>query len=224
MIDSLNRTTAAPTATTMAGPRGSTADALGQADFLRLMTAQMQNQDPLNPMDNSQFLGQMAQFSTVQGIDRMNATLNAMAGGGNDARIATAANLLGHSVLVPGNIARADDRGEIHGVVDLPADAESVVVSYADPETGTILHSETMGPQPAGLVGFAWTDMPDDLAASRGPVRVSVTASAGGAALPVEASVYSRVLSAFGGPSSPNVTLQVEDYGALDTLEIVAFR
>lgn len=81
---------------------------LGQKDFLKLMTAQLQNQDPFAPMENGDFIAQMAQFSTVSGIEQMNQGLNGLVDQMRQMRIATASNLLGHSVLVPGNLARAD--------------------------------------------------------------------------------------------------------------------
>ena len=78
-------------------------DSLGQEDFLKLMTTQLQNQDPFAPMENGEFIAQMAQFSTVTGITEMGQTLKSLASQLNEFRVATASDLLGHSVLVPGN-------------------------------------------------------------------------------------------------------------------------
>ena len=94
---------------------------LGQEDFLKLMTTQLQNQDPFAPMDNGDFIAQMAQFSTVTGITEINNNLTNLGSKLEPNRVATAAQFLGHSVLVPGQIVSPDDNGEIHGVVDLPA-------------------------------------------------------------------------------------------------------
>ena len=107
----VSATTAATTGTS-AAPSASAA--IGQQDFLTLMLAQLKNQDPLKPMENGEFLAQLAQFSTVGGIEKVNDTLASLGSGMRDFRIATAANLLGHEVLVPGNIARpgADGRRE----------------------------------------------------------------------------------------------------------------
>ena len=88
-------------------------DTLGQSDFLRLMTTQLQNQDPFAPMDNGDFIAQMAQFSTVTGIDELNNSMKSLVEEFDQARIATASNLLGHSVLVPGNIGNPDEKGEL---------------------------------------------------------------------------------------------------------------
>lgn len=199
--------------------------ALNQKDFLTLLTTQLKNQDPLKPMDNGEFLAQMAQFSTVSGIEKVNDTLTGMAGGSRDARMAMATNLLGHQVLVPGNLARPDPSGAVHGMVDLPSAAENVVVTYADPSSGEILHSESLGPQQAGLVGFSWADLPPALAQANGAVRVSVTSIDAQGAQDIGPSVYARVVSArAGGFGSDDITLQIEDYGALNALEVEAFR
>lgn len=197
---------------------------LGQADFLRLLTAQMQNQDPLKPLDNAEFLSQMAQFSTVAGIDRVNDTLGTMGAGLRDTRLAMAAELLGKSVLVPGPVARAGADGAIRGAVDLKTAADAVVVTYADAVTGAILHSDTLAAQPAGRMTFSWTDLPADLAASRDAVRVSVSAVRDGATTAEAPMVFARVLSAEAAAAGSDVTLQVEDFGALSSLEIEAFR
>lgn len=196
---------------------------LGQDDFLTLMLAQLQAQDPLNPMDNGEFVAQLAQFSTVSGIEKVNSTLGQLGDGMRDFRVATAANLLGHSVLVPGSVARADADGAIHGVVDLPEAASSVVVSFTDARTGAILHTRSMGAQPKGLMGFDWTDMPPELVASRAPVRVSVSVTTETGTRQIGPQVYARVLSAQAG-NGADLTLQVEDYGALNALEIEALR
>lgn len=207
-----------PTATDFTG-------ALGQQDFLTLMLAQLRNQDPLQPMENGEFLAQLAQFSTVSGIEKVNDTLSGMGEGmGGDFRIATAANLLGHEVLVPGNIARPGKDGSVNGVVDLPEAASSVVVAYSDATTGALLHSQTFADQPAGLMGFSWSDLPPGLKDARGPVRISVSATTASGTAQVGASVFARVLSATTGNTAADMTLQIEGYGALNALEVETVR
>lgn len=227
MIETLNRTGLPLIQEKAASSTASaTSGVLGQQDFLTLMTTQMKNQDPLKPMENGEFLAQMAQFSTVAGIDRVNDTLSGLAGGMRDFRMATATNLLGHKVLVPSNIARPDEDGAVHGMVELESDAENVIVTYADATTGEILHSEDLGRQPAGLVGFGWEGVPEEFALARQSLRVGVTViGEDGSALEIGPSVYARVVSAAtAGYGSDDITLQVEDYGALNALEVEAFR
>ena len=103
----------------------------GQEDFLKLMTTQLQNQDPFAPMDNGDFIAQMAQFSTVTGITEINNLIN-LGSKLEPNSVATAAQFLGHSVLIPGQIASPDDNGEIHGVVDLPAYSNDVGLTFTN--------------------------------------------------------------------------------------------
>ena len=138
-------------------------DKLGQSDFLKLMTTQLQNQDPFAPMDNGDFIAQMAQFSTVTGIQEMNTSIGKLVEEFDQARIATASNLLGHSVLVPGNIGRADENGELHGVLDLPDSTILTQLTYRDADTNAELYMEDLGPRSAGLVGFKWSDIPEEI-------------------------------------------------------------
>ena len=74
------------------------------------MTTQLQNQDPFAPMDNGDFIAQMAQFSTVTGITEINSNLTNLGSKLEPNRVATAAQFLGHSVLVPGQVVSPDDR------------------------------------------------------------------------------------------------------------------
>jgi flagellar basal-body rod modification protein FlgD len=207
---------------TTAPPRSNAA--LGQQDFLTLLTTQLRNQDPLKPMENGEFLGQMAQFSTVSGIDRVNETLGSLGAGMRDMRIAMVSNLLGHSVLVPGTVTRPDSDGAIRGAIDLPEAVDAVQITWTDARSGAILHSSALGAQRPGLVGFEWTDVPPELVAGRTPVRVSVSAVRGTDTEPLDPMVYARVLSGRAGAATDDVTLQVEDFGALNALEIQGFR
>lgn len=204
-----------------AGPNRTGNGDLGQQDFLTLMTAQLQNQDPFAPMENGEFLAQMAQFSTVAGLDRVNTTLSEIGSqiGGN--RIATASSLLGQQVLVPGSLARPDAAGGVHGVADLQEAASAVTVIYSDAETGAELHRQDMGAQPAGLMGFDWDGLPAEIVTSRGAVRVAIQVDGD---TPAEPFVYARVVGVQMPESGQDMTLRVEDYGLRSSLEITDIR
>lgn len=197
---------------------------MGQSDFLTLMLAQLQAQDPLNPMDNADFVAQLAQFSTVSGLEKINGSVEALGSGMGDFRVASAANMLGRQVLVPGAVARAGADGAVHGAVDLPEDATSVVVTYSHGVTGELLKSVPYGAQPTGTMTFDWTDVPADLVASRTPIRVSVSATGAEGTKTVGPQVYARVMSATSGGTAQDLTLQVEDYGAMNALEVNSIR
>ena len=198
-------------------------DQLGQEDFLKLMTTQLQNQDPFAPMENGEFIAQMAQFSTVTGITSMDESLKNVAAKLGETRIATAANMLGHSVLVPGKIARADDDGSINGVIDLPSAATNVNVVFKS-QSGEILDTINLGNQSSGLVGFAWHGAPKDMIENDEPIFVEAYANSGKGMEGVSSSIFAEVLSLSAGDGDSGVMLDVRDYGTISANEVIKFR
>ena len=200
-------------------------DTLGQNDFLKLMTTQLQNQDPFAPMDNGDFIAQMAQFSTVTGISEVNESLEKLVNKSDQGRIATAANLLGHSVLVPGNISRPDENGELHGVLDLPQASSMAKIVISDADSGEELNVMDLGAQAAGLVGFSWKDIPEDIQNSNRRIKIDATIDFGEGQKQLNPSVFARVLSAsVGSGNSENVLIDVEDFGEMDVSTAINFR
>lgn len=200
-------------------------DTLGQSDFLRLMTTQLQNQDPFAPMDNGDFIAQMAQFSTVTGIEEMNASLGKLVEEFDQARIATASNLLGNSVLVPGNYARPDKDGELHGVLDLPDSTIMTKLTYRDANTNEELFVDDLGPQGSGLVGFSWSDIPGEILDRNERIKIEAMIDTGNGPEQLSPSIYSKVISAsVGTGETKEVLLNIEDYGELDISSAVNFR
>ena len=200
-------------------------DSLGQNDFLKLMTTQLQNQDPFAPMDNGDFIAQMAQFSTVTGIEGVNASLEKLVNKQDQGRIATAANLLGHSVLVPGNVSRPDEQGELHGVLDLPQASSMAKIIMTDADSGEELNVMDLGAQPAGLVGFSWKDIPEEIQNSNRRIKIDATINFGEGQQQLNPSVFARVLSAsVGSGNSENVLIDVEYFGEMDVSTAINFR
>jgi flagellar basal-body rod modification protein FlgD len=198
-------------------------DQLGQEDFLKLMTTQLQNQDPFAPMENGEFIAQMAQFSTVTGITSMDESLKNVAAKLGETRIATAANMLGHSVLVPGKIARADDDGSINGVIDLPSASTNVNVVFKS-QNGEIIDTINLGNQSSGLVGFAWHGAPKDMIENDEPIFVEAYANSGKGMEGVSSSIFAEVLSSSAGDGDSGVMLDVRDYGTISANEVIKFR
>jgi len=200
-------------------------DTLGQSDFLKLMTTQLQNQDPFAPMDNGDFIAQMAQFSTVTGIQEINNSIGRLVEEFDQARIATASNLLGHSVLVPGDTGLPDENGELHGVLDLPEGTISTELRYLDADSGEELFYDDLGPRPSGLVGFSWQTIPQEFLDSEKRIKIEATIDTGKGPEQLSPSIYSKVISAsVGSGNNKEVLLNVEDYGQLDISQAVNFR
>src|ERR1017187_4426245 len=102
-----------------------------QDRFLKLLVTQMKNQDPLNPMDNAQVTSQMAQLSTVSGIDKVNSTLKALTDSMSAGQALSATGMIGHGALVPGSTVELKSGKAVAGL-DLSQGADSVKVSIQD--------------------------------------------------------------------------------------------
>ena len=204
-------------------PKPASKDNLGQSDFLKLMTTQLQNQDPFAPMENAEFIAQMAQFSTVTGITEMGASLKGIAEQLGEFRIATAANLLGSSVMIPGNYARPDENGEIHGMLDLPSASGATSLTFSN-AAGDLLHTMQLGAQPSGLVGFEWSDVPQSVLDSGEAVRIEAFADMGKGMESLTPSIFAEILAASTGDAVNGVMLDVRDYGEVRAADVKKFR
>lgn len=131
-----------------------TKNQLGQEEFLKLMTTQLQNQDPTKPMDNAQFLSQVAQFSTVSGIQQMQTSFADLAASMQSNQTLQAAQLVGRAVLVPGEQGVLPAEGNLYAAADLPASG-TLQVEVLD-DSGAVIRRLDLGTQPAGLSQFAW--------------------------------------------------------------------
>ena len=173
---------------------------LDQSSFLKLMTTQLKTQDPFAPMDNTQMVAQMAQFSQVAGVAEMNASLTTIKDGLAASRIGDAAGWIGRSALVASDSATPLADGSYAGEVALPAAARSVTLDLVDGD-GALVHSRSFGAQPAGTIGFAWDGKAADgtTVAANGPLTMRVSAiGADGAVAATTAS-----WAAIGGVQSP---------------------
>ena len=130
-------TTTASGASTVTGVTKTTLD---QSDFLTLLTTQLKNQDPFAPMDNTQMVAQMAQFSSVAGISEMNSTLKSLSTKLGATTATDAIGFVGKTVLTPGNTAYGRSSGGLSGEVELDKDATGVVVTIANANGQTLPH------------------------------------------------------------------------------------
>ncbi len=155
---------------------GAAANALGQDQFLDLMVAQLKNQDPTKPMDSSQFLGQMAQFGTVSGIQDLQKSFTQMASALQSNQALMASSLVGRSVMVPGGIGVLPLGGALNGSVNLPMSVADLAINVTD-GSGQLVRRLVLGGQQAGDVRFSWDGL-DDAGTAAAPGRYQVTAEA----------------------------------------------
>ncbi|HTO57906.1 MAG TPA: flagellar hook assembly protein FlgD [Pseudomonadales bacterium] len=144
------------TPTTTASPNGVTGgQTLGKDQFMQLMIAQLKAQDPLNPADNTQFLAQLAQFSTLEGITNLNDSMSTMAASMKSSVASEASALVGRSVLVPTDQTIVEAGSGLSGNVDLTSDVSDLNVQITD-QSGAIVKTIDMGAQKTGTVRFDW--------------------------------------------------------------------
>ncbi|MGB5326605.1 MAG: flagellar hook assembly protein FlgD [Gammaproteobacteria bacterium] len=133
-------------------------DELGQTEFLELMTAQLTYQDPLKPMENGDFLGQMAQFGTVSGISELNNTFSNLSESFQSNQALRASTLVGRRVMVPSSNGYLASGESLQGSVELAQPASKVVITIEN-QAGQIVNRQELGVQQAGLIDFAWNGM-----------------------------------------------------------------
>jgi len=202
-----------------------------QDRFLKLLTVQMQNQDPTNPMDNSQLTTQMAQLSTVTGISTLNSSLNTLMSSLQSSQSLQAASMIGHSVLAPGNTlqlasststdasgASTTTQKAVFGV-QLASDADAVNVTITD-SSGVVVRQLSAGAQSAGVVPVLWDGTNN--AGSKAPdgkYTFTVTASSAGTSVSATPLAFGTVSSVMNG--TDGVKLNVSNVGTIKQTDVV---
>jgi flagellar basal-body rod modification protein FlgD len=201
--------------TTATGASGAAAAALSpvataatagdiQDRFLKLLVTQLKNQDPLNPMDNAQLTSQLAQISTVNGIQQLNTTMQSLSSSLLSSQSMQSAGLIGRVVLTDGNSVAYDGTNPGIGGAQLAQSADSVKVAIKGP-SGNVVRQIDLGAQGSGFVPFQWDGLDDGGATvAAGIYSFAVTASRGGqpiTATPVAAGAVQSVSFGSGGQS-----------------------
>lgn len=168
-------------------------ESLSQSDFIELLVAQMSNQDPSEPMDPSQFMNQLAQFSMVNGVQELNDSFKTLAGKLAADQSIQAANLVGRDVLIPGGYGLLTATDGIAGRIDLPQSSGDVTLRIYN-QQGVEVRELPMGAQDAGPVQFRWDGLADDgSAADPGNYVVIAEAMIDGTMQSFEVSLEKRV-------------------------------
>jgi len=152
---------------------------MGQADFLKLMTEQLKHQDPLKPMENSEFLGQLAQFSTVQGINNLENTVKGMSEALVGDQVLRGAALVGHKALVPFEKIDLNENDEIKGLAIAPG--PGIVNFEIKDSNGNLVKTISVKAEEKGEVAFSW-DGTDTNGKQLTPGNYSITATQANAA------------------------------------------
>ena len=128
---------------------------LGKNEFLNLLVAQLNNQNPLEPQGNGEFIAQLAQFSQVEGIEKLNTSMSSLLSGYQSSQALQASSLVGRKVIVPTDKAVVDTSESFKASLVLPATSSNVYVNVYD-KAGTAVSRINLGEQAAGNVSFIW--------------------------------------------------------------------
>lgn len=178
-----------------------------QSRFLTLLTTQLKNQDPMNPLENAELTSQLAQMSTVDGIERLNKLVQSLVG---TQEVSDSAALLGHGVLVEGKGLGLTDAGAIGGF-ELDSPADSVVLNVYD-ANGLLVNTIEFTGMDAGSHNYVWDGTSaDGTIAAAGMYKVSVSASFNGSPVSVRPLEFGPVTSVIRGANGAD--LQVGSLG-----------
>ena len=209
-------TSAVASGTTSTSTASSANQAASEDRFLKLLVAQLSNQDPMNPMDNAQMTSQMAQISTVSGIEKLNTTVEALNGQFVQMQAVQGAGLVGKDVLLKGDkLSVVDDVPQAS--FDLDSAAGRVVVEVRSP-AGRLVDTLNLGPQSAGRHDVPWPAGKD--LADVASYRFSVKAASGSTDVASTSLMRDRIDAVNTGGSS--LTLQLERSGRVPYASITA--
>lgn len=207
LLNSVNGTSSSATSTASAT----------QDRFMTLLITQMKNQDPLNPMDNAQVTSQMAQLSTVTGIDKLNSTVTSLMSNMQTGQSYQAANMIGHNVLVPGSAVTTTGTGGYFGI-DLPIGADKLSVTIKD-SAGSTIRTLNLGAQEAGSLPLKWDGFADDgSVAKTGNYKFEITATTAGQSVAADSLNYAEVMSV--SNSTSGVKLNLSNLASVSTTDV----
>ncbi|HMN76524.1 MAG TPA: flagellar hook capping FlgD N-terminal domain-containing protein [Burkholderiaceae bacterium] len=192
-------------------------DAASADRFLKLLVAQMQNQDPLSPMDNAQVTSQMAQINTVSGIEKLNVTVQGLSSQFVQMQALQGAGLVGHDVIVPGKLLAITD-GFGQGGFELAGPADSVKVEILA-ANGQVADTIDLGAQSSGLHSFAW---PSGTADETSGLSFRVTAKSGAAAVGATPLMRDRVVAVSMGGNA--LMLELTRSGSVAYADVKSFN
>jgi flagellar basal-body rod modification protein FlgD len=182
-----------------------------QADFLKLISTQMSNQNPLDPSDPNQFLAQVEGLSEVSSLQNMQTSMNNLASGLQASQVVNGTSLLGHSVLASGDTANIAAGGTVSGAVTAPAGSSLLAVSVSN-ASGALVDSFAVNPQSSGYTPFTWNGTTSQgTAAPAGQYKFQITAAVGNATQSLSPLLYSKVTSVTLDPATQALSLNTNN-------------
>lgn len=189
--------------------------------FLKLLVTQLNNQDPLNPLDNAQLTSQLAQMSTVSGIEKLNSAFQAMLDQSGSSQVLQSASMIGRSVLVPGSEVALKKGVDVPFAIDMTQAADLVKVTVTNAAGDTVRTFE-LGALPLGVKTLSWNGLNDAGAAViDGAYKINVVAVSGNAKVAASALTYSSVTSVSQGANGVALQLAAGGNAALSDVRLI---
>lgn len=193
---------------------------LGKDAFLQLLVTQMQNQNPLDPQDNTQFVAQLAQFSSLETMQNLSDSVDAIGGMYQASQALQASNLVGQTVLVDSGSTHVDTSKDMTGTITLPSDSTKTTVDVYNSE-GEIVRTIDLKEQKAGDMKFTW-DGKDDAGnvLAPGDYSFKATGSLNGKSTVLKTYLPDTVTSVVMGTAGTAMTLNLADGTNVDLSKI----
>ena len=186
-------------------------ETMGKDTFLQLLVTQMKNQNPLDPQDNSEFVAQLAQFSSVEGINNLNDTVSGLATNYTSSQALQASALVGHSVLAQTSSTTVNTSTGLTGQFDLASASTDATVKVYD-ASGNLVKNIDLGSQAAGTVSFNWDGTSNDgTVLPSGTYKFVASAAVDGSEVAQTTYLPSTVTSVTVGSTSGDMTLKLSD-------------
>lgn len=208
---------------------------LGQKAFLKLMITQMQNQDPLSPQENTEFIAQLAQFSSVESLDQLNNNFNSFTESFVGNQALQASSLVGRSVTVPSEVTRLEPNDVVTAIADLPSYSNNVTLEIYD-DSGALRDKVSLGAQSGGELNMRWNGKHLELNGERlnwqsshagglppGDYRFKVNAQVDGESTALDTYLSANVNSVTVGKSGA-LTLNLAGIGAVNLADVKQFN
>lgn len=193
---------------------------MGMDTFMKLMVTQLNNQDPMKPMNNEQMLSQIAQFTSVSGISELNNSFKDLTGSLANGQALQASSLVGREVYTPLNEGVLSNDSGINGSVQLDSSASNVLVRISDP-LGRPVRQLQLGPQPAGELRFSWDGLDDQGEFSEpGRYQIQIEAQVGDETVALDPLVAARVDSVVVDNRGFGTTLNLVGLGPIDFKDV----
>jgi flagellar basal-body rod modification protein FlgD len=195
------------------------ANNLGIDEFLTLMTTQLKNQDPMKPLEGTEFVAQLAQFGAVSGIQQMQSSMETLAASLRSTQAMNGTSLVGHDILAHASSIHYTQGANVSGEFTVPAGVSSLQVRITD-ASGVVVRDVTLPPQ-SGATPFTWDGLRSDgAAAESGTYDIEVIASVGGVSESLDLFLAGRVSSVTIENGGAGLTLNTSALGSVSMTDV----